>query len=68
VYVDGQPVTVLRTAGDFIAIQLTAGEHRIELRPYLSPLRRALLALDIVLLIVAFIILWKGRNSRKEMA
>ena len=50
VSVDGKEVVPFQTAGRFIALELEEGEHRVVLEPVLSPLRRALLALDIVLL------------------
>jgi hypothetical protein len=53
VRVDGMPVEIWQTAGGFIALELKAGEHRIELLPRLSPWRRFLLALNGVLLLLA---------------
>jgi len=52
VRVDGQVVEPWTTAGWFIGLELEAGEHRIVLEPHLSPLRKGLLGLDLILLAV----------------
>ena len=49
VTVNGNMVVPYETAGRFIAVRLGEGEHRIVLKPVLSPLRRGLLTLNIVL-------------------
>ena len=53
VTVNGQEVAPLQTAGRFIALRLSGGEHQIVLDPVLSPLRRGLLTLNLVLLAAA---------------
>ncbi len=54
--IDGQSTPFLQTAGRFIAIELAAGEHAIEIKAGLSPLRRRLLALAAAgLLLAAFL-------------
>lgn len=50
VYLDGTEVESMETADHFVALRLEAGEHRIVLKPRLSPLRRWLLLLDLGLL------------------
>ncbi|MBM3279027.1 MAG: hypothetical protein FJY95_13225 [Candidatus Handelsmanbacteria bacterium] len=50
VEVDGRSVEPFETVDHFLALRLDAGEHDIELRPLLSPLRRGLLLLDLLLL------------------
>ena len=52
VTVNGNKVVPYQTAGSFIALRLTEGEHRIVLEPFLSPLRRGLLILNIGLVAV----------------
>jgi hypothetical protein len=51
VTVNGEPVEPLVTAGSFMAIPLAAGEHTIELVASLSPLRKTLWLLDLLLLV-----------------
>ena len=50
VRVDGQVVDPLETAGGFICLPLEEGAHEIVLEARLSPLRRGLLVLDLLLL------------------
>jgi len=67
VSIDGQSVQSRETAGRFLALELTAGEHLIELDASLSPLRRGLLTLDLILLVVAAIFIYREqRNTREE--
>jgi hypothetical protein len=66
VTVDGQSVTPYQTTGGFIALRLDAGAHRIALEPYLSPIRRALLAVDLVLVALAFALFLQSRHTRGE--
>jgi hypothetical protein len=61
VEVDGQRVAPFQTVDHFIALKLDAGEHKVVLTPYLSPLRRALLLLDAFLLAAA-IWVWLHRH------
>lgn len=60
--VDGRPVQPLETAGHFIALPLDQGEHRIVLVPRLSPLRRGLLWLDLLMLVSAVVIWMRGKR------
>jgi hypothetical protein len=64
--VDGKDVEPLRTADRFIALKLEAGEHNIVLEPYLSPLRKSLLILNICL--VAAGALWICRSRRNRVS
>ena len=66
VTVDGQEVEAMVTAGRFIAVRLDAGEHTIRLEPLLSPLRRLLLGLDIVLLAAGAVVLIHQRRNRRN--
>ena len=50
VRVDGEEVTPFQTAGRFIALRLDRGDHQIVLTPFLSPLRKGLLAMELVLM------------------
>ena len=61
VRVNGTEVTPYVTAGRFIALRLNAGEHEIVLEPFLSPLRRGLLALDIGLLALGAFLCYRER-------
>jgi hypothetical protein len=63
VVVDGKIAQTLETADRFIALRLDRGEHLIVLEPFLSPMRRALLALDIVLLAAAGLVLIRRRRT-----
>jgi hypothetical protein len=62
VTVNGQQVEPLETAGRFIALQLESGEHRIVLEPYLSPLRTTLFVVDVLLLSIGIVVLYRERN------
>ena len=62
VLVNGHPVEPLRTADEFIALRLEGGEHEIVLEPYLSPLRRTLLVVNIVLLALAVLFKFRQKN------
>jgi len=67
VVVDGRLVEALETAGGGIVIELSAGEHVIELVPYLSPWRKALWILDGVLLFFGGMLWWRERAVRRTM-
>jgi len=62
VYVNGERIKPIRTAGDFVAVKLNAGVHEIELKPYLSPLRQFLLIVDGVILMGAGIWFWQRKR------
>lgn len=49
VTVNGNRVAPYQTAGSFIALRLSEGEHRIVLEPVLSPLRRVMLGLSLAI-------------------
>ena len=64
VTVNGKKVTPYQTAGGFIALRLSEGEHRIELEPVLSPLRRGLLGLSLSILAACLAYFgWRARHS-----
>ena len=63
VLVNGADVEVLQTKGGFIALELPAGQHRIELVPYLSPLRQVMLACLAGLGFFAGGLLWRWRRG-----
>ena len=65
VRVNGQVVEAMRTTEGFICLRLGPGSHTISLEPRLSPLRRALLVLDLILLICALAIWWRDRPSAR---
>ena len=50
--VDGVETEFVRTAGGFMAIEMSAGEHEISIEPYLSPIRRGFLVFDLLYLAV----------------
>ena len=62
VRVNGVQVEPLVTADRFIALQLDKGEHVIVLEPFLSPLRKGLLWLDLIALsVMALVVIVSGR-------
>ena len=61
VILDGEVVEPFETVDRFIALRLSPGEHHILLEPRLSPLRRGLLILDLLLLAAAGVALWRNR-------
>ena len=63
VRVDDQVVHPFETAGRFIALPLDPGEHLIVLEPHLSPLRRGLLLLDLLLIGLSAWIWIRERNT-----
>ena len=65
VAVDGREVAPLRTAGGFMAVQLEAGERHLTLEAELSPLRRVLLAVNLLYL-AATVVLFVGNSRRKR--
>ena len=65
VTVDGREVAPLRTAGGFMAVQLEAGEHHLVLEAELSPLRRGLLAVNL-LYMAATVVLFVDNRRRKR--
>jgi hypothetical protein len=66
VKVDGLAVEPYQTAGRFIALRLEEGEHRIVLVPRLSPLRRTLLALNLILAACAILALIRSRRRGRR--
>jgi len=66
VRVDGHGVAPLKTAGWFIGLELEGGEHRIVLEPRLSPLRRGLLVLNLVLLVAGTWGAVRERRTRRR--
>ncbi|MDP6038537.1 MAG: hypothetical protein QGG64_08300, partial [Candidatus Latescibacteria bacterium] len=66
VYVNGKQTIPLKTTDYFIALKLKAGQHTIELVPSLSPLRKGLLTLNIVLLSVAIYFIWRRSKPIKQ--
>lgn len=64
VRVDGEAVEPMATIGGFIALRLGAGQHIITLTPELSPLRKVLLLADVVLLLAAVAVVYRGRRCR----
>ena len=68
VLVDGIEVAAWPTAGGFIAIELSPGEHLIELVPFLSPLRKGMLGMLLVLLGLGGAILWRWHRTLPKVA
>ncbi len=63
VTVNGNKVVPYQTAGSFIALRLSEGEHRIVLEPVLSPLRRGLLGLSLAIVVACFAYFgWRARH------
>ena len=67
VLVNGRLVTPLRTAGGFLCLPLESGSNRIVLQARLSPLRRALLGLDLALLVLGAGALYWDRKKRLSL-
>lgn len=65
VSVNGEAVEAYKTAGGFVAVKLDAGVHQIELRPYLSPLRRFFLFVDVFIILGVGILWWRKRKSQE---
>jgi hypothetical protein len=63
VSVDGREVEKYETGTRFLAIRLNAGEHRIEIVPRLSPLRRLFLGINILVLLAYLTFLYRDRGS-----
>ena len=64
VRVNDRAITPYRTAAGFIVVPLEAGLNRIALQPRLSPLRQALLGLNILLLAAgAGALIWSRRKT-----
>ncbi len=64
VTVNGKKVMPYQTAGGFIALRLSEGEHRIVLKPVLSPLRRGLLGLSLAIVAACLAYFgWRARYS-----
>jgi hypothetical protein len=66
VSVDGRLVEPLVTMGRFMAVQLDAGEHVIEIQATLSPLRKVLWLMDLFLLVGWFG--WGRSRVTKKMS
>jgi hypothetical protein len=67
VTLDGKPITPMQTAGRFIALKLSEGEHRIVLEGTLSPLRKGLLVMDLCLLLLAIgVIQYRKMRGKAE--
>ena len=64
--VDGTPVQPMETAGRFIALSLDAGEHDIVIQARLSPLRRNLLYLKLILLSIALALVFIEHRRVKQ--
>ncbi|MBB29181.1 MAG: hypothetical protein CME25_09800 [Gemmatimonadetes bacterium] len=64
VSVNGTEANPISTADRFIALRLGAGRHRIVIEPFLSPLRKLLLILNICL--VAGGLVWIFRSKRNR--
>ena len=64
VTVNDEKVMPYQTAGGFIALRLSEGEHRIVLKPVLSPLRRGLLSLSLAMAATCLAYFgWRARRS-----
>ncbi|MDA0335170.1 MAG: hypothetical protein O2782_08410 [bacterium] len=65
VLLDGQPTMAMETAGGYLALELPPGRHEIILQPRLSPLRRALIGVDLGLVCIAVVLLVRHRRRRQ---
>jgi hypothetical protein len=65
-YLDGVRTSYFNTAFDLIGLITPAGEHRIELRPVLSPMRKISYGLDVLGLCgIALLFLLRQRSTSK---
>jgi hypothetical protein len=62
VRVNGVETETMKSSGGFLVIPLGAGENRIEIAAQLSPLRRLLLGIDLLLV---FATVWLWRRERR---
>jgi hypothetical protein len=61
---NGTEVPFMQTATRFIALKLEAGISEIVIEPRLSPLRRVLLWLDLILLAAGALVIWRSQRRR----
>ncbi len=64
--VNGFEIPFMQTATHFIAIKLNQGINEIVIEPRLSPLRRILLAVDLVMLCAGAVIIWCSWGRRRS--
>ena len=64
VSIDDRRVEALETAGGYMVVELSQGLHEILLEPHLSPLRSALLTVDLGLFCLAAVVLVRHRRRR----
>lgn len=67
VTVDGREVDPLRTAGGFMAVHLEAGEHDLTLEAKLSPLRRGLLAVNLLYMAATVFLFVDNRRRKRQL-
>ena len=65
VTVNGTEVPFMQTATRFIALRLEAGIQEIVVEPRLSPLRRVLLWVDLVLVAGGALVIWRSLRRRR---
>ncbi len=65
VTVDDREVVPLRTAGGFMAVHFVAGEHELTLEAELSPLRRGLLAVNLLYLAATAYLFASSRRRKR---
>ena len=63
--VNGKVVEAMQSSGGFLVVPLEAGENRIEIAAELSPLRRLLLGIDLMLILGTA---WFWRRERRTSA
>lgn len=68
VLVNNRPVETLRTAAGFLCLPLEPGPNQVVIQARLSPLRKALLALDCALLVLGIGALYWSRKQRLSLA
>jgi hypothetical protein len=66
VLVDRVPMRPWRTAGHAMALPLNAGEHHIEIQARLSPLRRGLLMMDVLLVLGMAAVALRQAQTRRQ--